>query len=78
MEAHISRRLSSYAALLYLVQLASAPGIHVQIWLTMMTRSVGQPEGVQSGLVCTPGFSDAPIKMHLMVWLVEEQLGHTS
>ena len=44
----------------------------------MVTRSLGQPEGVQRRLVCTSGFSEASIEMHLRVCLSEEQLGHTS
>jgi len=78
MEAHIYRRLSSYAALWYLLQLASTPGIHVQTWLMTMTKSVGQPEGVQSRSVCTSGFSETSIEMHLKVQLSKEQLGCTS
>ena len=78
MEYHIYRRRSGHAALPYLLQLASTHGIPVQMWLMMVTRSVWQPEKVQSRLVCTSGFSEAFIKMHFIVWLLEEQLGHAS
>jgi hypothetical protein len=64
MEAHIYRRLSSYVVLLYLLQLASTPGIHVQIWLTMMTRSARQPE-CRVGQFALLGFLRPPLRSTL-------------